>query len=118
MQSIRTWTELADWLEHPTHPDIAALLQLRRDQLRPLGALIDIGTFIVVQPGDTVGGIEAALGVAITSDGSPTWEWVLRHGAIFEAPIILSDNGFGHVLIVPDTQGIDPQLLALCRAHA
>jgi hypothetical protein len=118
MQTLRTWAELADWLEHPTHPDIAALLQLRRDQLRPLSDLIDIGTFIVVQPGDTVGGIEAALGVAITNDGSPTWEWVLRHGAIFEAPIILSDDGFGYVLIVADTHGIDPALLALCRDHA
>lgn len=118
MQTLRTWAELADWLEHPTHPDIATLLQLRRDQLRPLGDLIDIGTFIVVQPGDTVGGIEAALGVAITSDGSPTWEWVIRHGSIFEAPIILSDSGWGHVLIVPETEGVDPRLLSLCRDHA
>lgn len=118
MLIIRNWEELADWLARPIHPDIASLLQIRRDQLKEYDELMDIGTFAIVEPGDTLANIELALGFSITVDGSPTWEWVLRHGAIFEAPLILSDDGFGHVLIVPDTEGIDPVLLALCREHA
>lgn len=118
MHIIRTWEQLADWLERPTNPDIAALLKLRRDQLIDCGDLTEIGTFAIVQSGDPLTAIEIALGVAITVDGTPTWEWLERHGAIWEAPFILSDDGFGHVLIVPDAEGIDPQLLALCRANA
>lgn len=118
MHIIRTWTALADWLTHPTDPDTATLLELRRDQLKENGDLEDVGIFVLIQPGDTLGDIEVALGIPILIDGTPSWEWVVRHGAIFEAPIILSDDGFGHVLIVPDTNGIDPVLLALCRDHA
>lgn len=117
MHIIRTWEQLADWLERPTNPDIAALLKLRRDQLMDCGDLTEIGTFVIVEPGDALADLELALGFPITTDGSPTWEWVMRHGSIFEAPIILSDSGWGHVLIVPDVEGIHPRLLALCRAH-
>lgn len=116
MHIIRTWEELAEWLAHPTDPDIATLLQLRRDQLMECDDLTGIGTFVIVQSGDALADIELALGVTIMIDGAPTWEWVMRHGAIFEAPIILSDDGFGHVLIVPDADGTAPELLALCRA--
>lgn len=118
MYIIRTWPELADWLEQPADVDIAALLRLLRDQLIDCGDLTEIGTFVIVEPGDTLADIEATLGISIIIDGTPTWEWVMRHGSIFEAPIILSDDGFGHVLIVPDADGIDPRLLALCRDHA
>lgn len=118
MHIIRTWPELAAWLERPADPETAALLRLRRDQLMDCGDLTDIGTFAIVEPGDPLADIELALGFPVTMDGSPTWEWVLRHSSIFEAPIILSDDGFGHVLIVPDADGIDPHLLALCRANA
>jgi len=34
---------------------------------------------------------------------------------VFEAPIILSDDGFGIVLIVPDIEGVDLELLDLLR---
>lgn len=117
MHIIRTWPELADWLEQPANIDIAALLRLRRDQLIDFGDLTEIGTFAIVEPGDALADIELALSFPITLDGSPTWEWVMRHGATFEAPIILSDDGFGHVLIVPDADGIDPDLLVLCRTN-
>ncbi|QGP77775.1 hypothetical protein [Sphingobium sp. CAP-1] len=114
MHIIRTWPELADW---SGDADIVALLRLRRDQLIDCSDLTDIGTFAIVEAGDTLGSIEKALGVTIVIGGSPTWEWVMRHGAIYEAPIVVSD-GFGHVLIVQDAEGVDPRLLSLCRANA
>lgn len=117
MHIIRTWAELADWLAQPSDPDIAFLLQRRRDELLDCGELNEIGTFAIVEPRDALTDVELALGFPIRIDGAPTWEWVMRHGSIFEAPFIVSD-GFGHVLIVPDVEGIDTRLLALCRDHA
>lgn len=116
MHIIRTWAELADWLDRSTDPDITSLLQRRRDQLMDCGDLTEIGTFVIVAPGDTLDEIETMLGLSIIIDGTPAWEWVARHGPILEAPIILTDDGFGHVLIVPDAEGMDPKLLAFCRA--
>ena len=95
MHIIRTWPEMADWLEQPANINIAALLRPRRDQLIECGDLTEIGTFVIVEPGDGLADMELALGFPITMDGSPTWEWVIRHGSIFEAPIILSDDGCG-----------------------
>lgn len=118
MHIITTWAELADWLYRETDTDIATLLRLRRDQLIEHGELTDLGTFIIVHPGDKLENIESSLGIAITMDGLPTWEWVERHGAVWEAPIIFTDDGFGHVLVIPDAAGVDPELLALCRQHA
>lgn len=117
MHIIRTWAELADWLAQPSDPDIASLLQRRRDELLDCGELNEIGTFAIVEPRDALADIELALGITIIIEGAPTWEWVMRHGSIFEAPIILSDSGWGYVLIVPNADGIDPKLLSLCRGH-
>jgi hypothetical protein len=118
MHIIKTWEAVAEWLDHPAASDIAALLRLRRDQLMDCDDLTEIGTFVIVEPGDALADIELVLGFPIIMAGSPTWEWVMRHGSIFEAPIILSDSGWGHVLIIPDADGIDPRLLSLCRDHA
>lgn len=85
------------------------ILELRRE-------LIDLATFIIVAPGDPLTAIETAVGFPISPE--PPWEWVLDHGDIMEAPIILSDDGFAVVLIVPDEQGVDPVLLMLLRRDA
>lgn len=47
MHIIRTWAELAYWLDGSIDSDIATLLQLRRDQLIDCGALTSIGTFAI-----------------------------------------------------------------------
>jgi hypothetical protein len=88
----------------------AAVLALRRD-------LIDLATFIVVGPNDSLTSIEQATGFPIEDD-IPPWEWVLDHGGVFEAPIITSDDGSGVVLIVPDSDAIDATLITLLRAQA
>lgn len=102
--------------------EVKSVLQERAD-------LIDLATFIVPQPGDTVSAIEAAGGVGIATnmvDGSrygeegfmPSFEWAIDHGGAIEMPFILSDDGSGTVLIVPDVDGIDPTLLAIARHFA
>lgn len=114
MHIIRSWADLAQW---PEDDDIGRLLQERHRQLAEFGDLELLGTFIIVQPGDTYAIIEQAAGFPIVSDDTPNWEWIERHGTIFEAPIILTDDGFGHVLIIPDEPTTDARLLALCRKY-
>lgn len=114
MHIIRTWAQLAQW---PEEDDVGRLLQERRGQLAEYGDLEQLGTFIIVQPGDAYADVEQAVGFPIVSDDTPNWEWIERHGSIFEAPIILTDDGFGHVLIIPDRPTTDPHLLALCRKY-
>ena len=107
-------------LASPLDPAIKTVLILRRDQLlSDTGGEYDIGElarWIVVAPGDPLAAVETAAGYPIAP--VPPWEWVLDHGGILVAPIILSDDGFGVVLIVPDEQGIDPDLLKLLKRDA
>lgn len=91
--------------------------------------LIDLATFVIPAPGDSMADIEAAAGIPIATnfvDGAsygepdfmPSFEWVMDHGALYEIPFVLSDDGSGVVLIVPDCEGVDPVLLSLARDHA
>lgn len=113
-------TTMSEALGSALHPAINALLTLRRDQLlSDTGGEYDIGElahWIIVNPGDPLAAIETAAGFSIFPD--PPWEWVQNHGVVMEAPIVLSDDGFAVVLIVPDEQGVDPVLLKLLKRDA
>jgi hypothetical protein len=111
-------------------PTLRQLLTLRRDQLAEDGLDLDeIVHIIVVRPGDTLAEVEAEAGVAIATnlvDGSrfgdpefePLFEYVTRKDGWLEAVMILSDDGFGLVLFVPDTIDVDPAISLLLRRHA
>lgn len=122
MLIIDNTDDLRKALKSELPASVKALLQERAD-------LIDLATFIIPQPGDTVSAIEAAGGIGIATnmiDGSrygeegymPSFEWAADHGGAIEMPFILSDDGSGTVLIVPDVDGIDPKLLAIARHYA
>lgn len=113
--------ELVAALDSSLPPDIKRLLQLRCD-------LIDLATFVIVSPGDAIEAIEAAAGIPIITnlvngsrfgeaDFQPSAEWIADHGGLFEAPFILSDDGAGVVLIVPDDDGVDETLMAMLRTY-
>jgi hypothetical protein len=102
--------------------NIKRLLAARAD-------LIDLATFVIPAPGDSMADIEAAAGIPIGTnfiDGVrygdpeyvPSFEWVMLHGDIFEMVLVLDDEGNGVVLIIPDFEGVDPVLLSLARDHA
>ncbi|WP_394652428.1 hypothetical protein [uncultured Sphingomonas sp.] len=116
-------SELLDQALDP--PDCSAVSRLLADR----ADLIDLATFVIVETGDTLQDIETAAGVPIATnlvDGArfgdpafvPSFEWVQDHGNLYEAPIILSDDGAGVILIVPDSPGVDATLLDLLRAYA
>ncbi len=125
MLSLRSNGDLADALSaHLLEPVARDLLLQRRDQLAADDLdLADIAHVIVVRPGDTLKEVEAAIGVSISidldgvrlgdRDFTPPFEFVHRHGWWLEAVLILSDDGFGVVLLVPDRIDVDPALLSL-----
>jgi len=130
MLIIRNSAAMAKALDGPSDTMLKRLLAQRSAQLSEFGTdLGELACFIVVQPGDTLSDIETAMGFPITADFvdgipygeegfMPSWEWIADHGGWFEAVWILSDDGYGHVLFVQDQEGVDPQLLSLCREQA
>ena len=131
MITIRSTTDMACALTLPLDAHLLRLLALRRDQLLEHDGydLGELAHFIVAEPADTVAAIEGVMGVPLAINfvdnskyGEPgftaNFEYVERHGAWFEAVTIVSDDGFGIVLFVPDRPDIDASLLGLVRDHA
>jgi len=93
------------------------------------------GFFVIVESGDGIDDIEQASGCSLLSnrfsparygdaDFVPDWDLLEFHPGsegepgYFEFTFVLSDDGFGVVLLSPDIEGIDPDLLALCLTYA
>lgn len=108
------------------------LLALRARQLEddtePDVELGDLAAFHVVTAGDGMKEIEDGIGFPIDvnlvdsvrfgdPEFTPSWEWLEDHGGWFELAFVLSDDGFGHILLVPDQHDTDRRLLALCRSN-
>ncbi|HEX8580653.1 MAG TPA: hypothetical protein VF655_13800 [Allosphingosinicella sp.] len=127
MLSINDGPSLLRALSTPLDPRLRHLLSQRRDQLG--GSITGHARFVVVQPNDTLTTVEQAFSFSPLQnpiDGSrfgdpdftPAWEWIEDHGFCFEVVFIFDDSGFAHVLLVEKAEGVDPQLIALCQAHA
>ena len=76
------------------------------------------GEFVIVEAGNTLPDIEAYLGREVIGN----FEWLVEWPCCFEAVFVLSDDGYGIVLLVPktggNTAGMDADLLAMCRKYA
>lgn len=110
MISIRSSADMARALDGVLDAPLRQLLTLRRDQLLEYEGydLAELAHFIVVQSGDTLATVEAEAGLPLAF---PAFEFVQRHGYWLEAVLILSDDGFGISLLVPNRIDIDPALL-------
>jgi len=126
MLTMNDGGSLARALNMPLDPRLKRLLIERRDQLG--GDIVDLARFIVVQPGDSMRPLEDELGWSIfqnPADGTrfgdpeftPGWEWLADHVHCFELVFIMTDDGFAHVVLIPNAQGVDPDLLKLCGLY-
>ena len=82
-----------------------------------------------MEAGDTFADAEAALGFPVATDmieGTsypdpdfvPSWESAERHtGGVYEIVYVLTDDGYAHVLLVPESDDADPALRSLLRDH-
>lgn len=120
MIDITDSASLAAALNSPLDDALKRLLTRRRDQLLSdtdgRYDIAELAHIIVVEPGDSIATIETTAGYPIIRP--PIFEWVALHGEWFEGIAVLSDDGFGIALFVPDDERIDPTLLSLMREQA
>ncbi len=96
------------------HAAICCAQSRPESRLEHYAALLDaepIAWLFVAQPGDTL-----ALLAALRGRPFEDPEFIRLEGGWYEAVFVLSDDGFGHVVFVPDQPDIDRELLGLCKA--
>lgn len=100
MHTITSSAAMAAFLAQPLDPTLRRILTERVAQLAEYDAydLGELARFSIVERCDTLEAIEAALGF---SPFVCTPEGVTAHGGWFEAVFVLSDDGFGLVLLIP-----------------
>jgi len=113
-------------------PDLRQLLGLRFSQLLA-GDADWPGCLLVVEAGDNVQQLEQEIGLPILHglfddapfghpDFAPCFEILEEHRngntCIYEMVFISNDDGAATALFVPDQEGIDANLLAMCRSFA
>lgn len=121
MHLIRTAEDMARALDSPLDPELKAVLRAHTDRLEPYGPLADLAHFLIAEPGDVLAEINIHCGFELVGGGAAVFatspELVTMHRGWFEAVFVLSDDGFGLVLLAQRGDGIDPRLLAACT-HA
>ena len=113
------------------HPGIHRLIRERLAEMKLDEPFDQFGELILVESGDNAVGLESSSGCWITTglfgdesfgspDFMPSFEWLEHHpeADCWEMLFVMSDDGFGTVLFVPDSPDIDPDLLAFCRRYA
>lgn len=116
-------------LSRIANPSIHHLVDIRLQQLGS-GSSTDL---IVVEAGDTYSSIEQAAGFKILTslfddlpfehpDYTPPFEIMeehhYEHYQIYEMVFMGNDDGAATALFIPDQEGIDANLLAMCRSWA
>jgi hypothetical protein len=88
--------------------------------------LEDLTHIVVIEPGDTEDDLIEEVGFSpllSTYDGSrygdadfiAEWDWRECHGEWVELLHCVGNGGFAYILLIPDTEGIDPGLRKLCQ---
>src|SRR5262249_28292192 len=115
---IRTAEDMARALDSPLDPDLHTSLQGHSERLADWD-LPELAIFIIAQPGDTLEDLELDFGDRLVEDAMFTKapELVCEHRDWIELIFILSDDGFGLVLLAHLGSDTDPLLTAACR-HA
>ena len=116
---------------HPiSNPAIRELVQQRINDLG--GESFDsneLGYFLVVEAGDSIEAIRATVGFDILHNRftgirfnatgfTPSFEFVEEFPACYDMVFVLDDTGIGVEIFVPKEEGIDPDLIAMCRMYA
>ena len=112
------------------NPEIRQLVQQRINDLG--GDDFDskeLGYYLVIEPGDTLEAIAAQLGFSIVANRftgirwdqegfTPSFEFVEQIGNTYDLVFVISDDGSGIEVFVPNTEGMDPDLLRMCERYA
>ena len=116
---IRTAEAMARALDSPIDPTLKQCLQGHWDRLSEWedSELRELALFLIAQPGDTIEQVEAAFGQPLVRDSKfcSLPELTEQHGGWIEVTFILSDDGFGLILLVQVDPGADNELIAACH---
>jgi len=109
---------------YPADAYYGDLADVRNARLDQLGEYSELATVIVVEPEDRPEDLQPDPTINLVEglvfghpDFMPSWEWLERHQDGWELCFILSDDGAGHIILIPDREEINPSLLALCRQY-
>ncbi len=89
----------------------------------------ELGYFLVVESSDTIEAIQKQVGFNILQNRftgirfnatgfTPSFEFVEEFPACYDMVFVLDDTGIGVEIFVPKEEGIDPDLIAMCRMYA
>ena len=107
--------------------------QLVRQRINDLGGESfdsnELGYFLVVEAGDSIEAIRATVGFDILHNRftgirfnatgfTPSFEFIEEFPACYDMVFVLDDTGIGVEIFVPKEEGIDPDLIAMCRMYA
>jgi hypothetical protein len=110
-----------------------AIRELVRQRINDLGGeafdSTELGYFLVVEIGDTIKAISATVGFDILRNRftgirfdatgfTPSFEFIEEFPSCFDMVFVLADSGFGVEVFVPKEEGIDADLLVMCRMYA
>jgi hypothetical protein len=126
MHVIRDRPEVAK-----VQPDVRCLIEQRVSELAEFDVEIngEYVFFVVVEPGDALADVDAALGFPIlrnrfngapygAPDFTPSWDVLEEHTTCYELIFVLGDDGHGVQVFVPKQLGIPADLLEMCAHHA
>lgn len=132
MRSLRSPADVSG-IANPCIRQLAALRFRQLNSPDDPDAPDATGYFIVVEPGDTVEQLEQEIGLPLLRslfeelpfghpDFTPCFEILEEHiyeqHRIYEMVFISDDDGTFTTLLVPAIEGIDTNLLAMCRSFA
>ncbi len=128
MQSFDNAGAIAGAPRNMTDPQLKNLLSDRVHDWTALG-LLDFTTLVLIEVGDTDASIieELAFSPLVNPlDGKRfgmegfvlPFDYFEDHGGWFELIVTVGNDGFAFVLFVRDREGVDPELLTMCRSHA
>ena len=117
-------------IDQISNPAIRELVQQRINDLG--GESFDsneLGYFLVVEAGDSIEAIRATVGFDILHNRftgirfnatgvTPSFEFIEEFPACYDMVFVLDDTGIGVEIFVPKEEGIDPDLIAMCRMFA
>ena len=117
-------------IDQISNPAIRELVQQRINDLG--GESFDsneLGYFLVVEAGDSIEAIRATVGFDILHNRftgirfnatgfTPSFEFIEEFPACYDMVFVLDDTGIGVEIFVPKEEGIDPDLIAMCRMYA
>ena len=117
-------------IDQISNPAIRELVQQRINDLGGVAFDADeLGYFLVVESSDTLEALSAQLGFNILRNRfsgipfnatgfTPSFEFIEEFPACYDMVFVLDDTGIGVEIFVPKEEGIDPDLIAMCRMYA